>query len=74
MRGGIGHKLRIGTSFGQFLMHAVNIAQDRLCLDDILAVHGHFYSQDAVGGRMLWPYIEDKGFIMPWCYWYGHGI
>ena len=61
---GIGHELGKGAVLGNFFVHAMDIAQNRLGLDDVLAVHGHLNAQYAVGGRVLWSQVEHKGFFV----------
>ena len=62
--GGVGHELGKVAVFGNLFVHAVNVAKNRLCPGDILAVHGHLDAQYAMGGRVLRPQVEHKGFFV----------
>ena len=61
--GGIGHELGKGAVFGHLFMHAVDIAEHRFRLDDILSVHGQFDPKDTMGGGMLGAEIKNKGLV-----------
>ena len=63
--GGIGHELGKGAGLGQLFVHAVDVAQDRLGVDDVFAVHGELDAQHPVSRRMLRPQIEDEGLVRP---------
>jgi hypothetical protein len=59
----IGPELVPCPVFAHFLMHTVNIAENRLRPDDIFTVHDDLDAQYTVGGRMLWTYIQLKGLM-----------
>ena len=60
----VGQVLGIRPVFGHLLMHAMNVADNRLCVINILAIHGHLDTEHPVGGWMLRSHVENKGLIL----------
>ena len=71
---GIGHELGKGTVFGHLFMHTMNIAENRLCLDNIFTIQRHLYPENTMGCWMLRTYVENKGLVMSALDRYGHGL
>ena len=50
------HRAEISSVLGDFLVVAVQIAEDRFELHHALAVQRHVHAKDAVRRRVLWPH------------------
>jgi len=57
---GVGQKLGVGPVLAHLLMHPMDVTANRFGPDNVLAIHGHLYPQDTVGGRVLRPMFRTK--------------
>ncbi len=59
-----GHALDPRPVLGVLLDAGVQVADDRLVVDDDLAVHGQQHAQDAVGRGVLGPHVDDHQVVL----------